>query len=252
MHKTAVNIVGRQPVLEALRDGKQLERIFLQKNVGGEGIDEIKILAQKLAVPINTVPIEKLHALTRSNHQGVIAINSMIQYHDLQESIDLILQSGSVPLFVMLDGITDVRNIGAIARTAMCCGAQIMIIPDKGIGALNEEAVKTSAGALQKIIVARVNSLLKAIDTLHLNDIAVYTSEMKAEKKVYEVDYTTPCCIILGSEDKGIQPYLTKAADVHFTIPMPGKFDSFNVGIAAGITLFEASKQRMLLPEQSK
>jgi len=251
MHKTSVNIIGRQPVLEALRDGKQLERIFLQKNVGGEGIDEIKILAQKLAVPINTVPIEKLHSLTRSNHQGVIAINSMVQYHDLQESIDTLLQTGVVPLFVMLDGITDVRNIGAIARTAMCCGAQIMIIPDKGIAALNEEAVKTSAGALQKIIVCRVNSLLKAVDTLHLNDISVLTAEMKAERKVYELDYTTPCCIIMGSEDKGIQPYLTKAADVHFTIPMQGKFDSFNVGIAAGITLFEASKQRMKLSAEA-
>ena len=251
MHKTSVNIIGRQPVLEALRDGKQLERIFLQKNVGGEGIDEIKILAQKLAVPINTVPIEKLHSLTRSNHQGVIAINSMVQYHDLQESIDTLLQTGVVPLFVMLDGITDVRNIGAIARTAMCCGAQIMIIPDKGIAALNEEAVKTSAGALQKIIVCRVNSLLKAVDTLHLNDISVFTAEMKAERKVYELDYTTPCCIIMGSEDKGIQPYLTKAADVHFTIPMQGKFDSFNVGIAAGITLFEASKQRMKLSAEA-
>lgn len=247
MHKTSVNIIGRQPVLEALRDGKQLERIFLQKNVGGEGIDEIKMLAQKLAVPINTVPIEKLHSLTRSNHQGVIAINSMVQYHDLQESIDILLQTGVVPLFVMLDGITDVRNIGAIARTAMCCGVQIMIIPDKGIASLNEEAVKTSAGALQKIVVCRVSSLLKAVDTLHLNDISVFTAEMKAEKKVYELDYTAPCCIIMGSEDKGIQPYLTKSADVHFTIPMQGKFDSFNVGIATGITLFEACKQRMKL-----
>jgi 23S rRNA (guanosine2251-2'-O)-methyltransferase len=251
MHKTSVNIIGRQPVLEALRDGKQLERIFLQKNVGGEGIDEIKMLAQKLAVPINTVPIEKLHSLTRSNHQGVIAINSMVEYHDLQESIDILLQKGVVPLFVMLDGITDVRNIGAIARTAMCCGVHIMIIPDKGIAALNEEAVKTSAGALQKIIVCRVNSLLKAVDTLHLNDISVFTAEMKAEKKVFEVDYTIPCCIIMGSEDRGIQPYLSKAADVHFAIPMQGKFDSFNVGIAAGITLFEACKQRMTLSAEA-
>jgi 23S rRNA (guanosine2251-2'-O)-methyltransferase len=127
-----------------------------------------------------------------------------------------------------------------------------MIIPDKGIGALNEEAVKTSAGALQKIIVCRVNSLLKAVDTLHLNEISVFTAEMKADKKVYEVDYTTPCCIIMGSEDRGIQPYLAKAADLHFTIPMQGKFDSFNVGIAAGITLFEASKQRMLQPFEKK
>jgi 23S rRNA (guanosine2251-2'-O)-methyltransferase len=245
MSQSSTNIIGRQPVLEALRDGKQLERIFIQKNIGSEIIDEIKILAQKLQIPINSVPIEKLHSLTRSNHQGVIGINSMVQYHDLQESIESLVSSGNVPLFVMLDGITDVRNIGAIARTALCCGAQIMIIPDKGIAAINEEAVKSSAGALQKIIICRVNSLLKAVDTLHLNDILVYTAEMKATKKVFEIDYKVPCCIIMGSEDKGIQSYLTKSADTHFTIPMQGVFDSFNVGIAAGITLFEASKQRL-------
>ena len=246
------NIIGRQPVLEALRDGRQLERIFIQKNIGGEGIDEIKVLAQKLQVPINAVPIEKLHSLTRANHQGVIAIDSIIDYYDLQESIDLIVQNGSIPLFVMLDGITDVRNIGAIARTAICCGAQIMIIPDKGIGALNEEAVKSSAGALQKIIVCRVGSLLKAIDTLHLNGVFVFTAEMKSEKMVFELDYTVPCCIIMGSEDKGIQPYLSKSADTRFTIPMHGKFDSFNVGIATGIILFEANKQRMFPVSEQK
>ena len=248
----STNIIGRQPVLEALRDGKQLERIFIQKNIGGEGIDEIKVLAQKMQVPINAVPIEKLHSLTRANHQGVIAINSIIDYYDLQESIDLIVQNGSIPLFVMLDGITDVRNIGAIARTAICCGAQIMIIPDKGIGALNEEAVKSSAGALQKIIVCRVGSLLKAIDTLHLNGVSVFTAEMKSEKMVFELDYTVPCCIIMGSEDKGIQPYLSKSADTRFTIPMHGKFDSFNVGIATGIILFEANKQRMFPVSEQK
>ncbi len=244
MSKTNTNIIGRQPVIEALREGKQLERIFLQKNASGEGIDQIKLLAQKLQIPINSVPIEKLNYLTRANHQGVIGINSIIQYIDLQDAIDHVIHQGQLPLFVMLDGITDVRNIGAIARTAICCGAQIMIIPDKGIGALNEEALKSSAGALQQIIVCRVNSLLKAVDTLHLNGISVFTAEMRAPKKVFEIDYTVPCCIIMGSEDKGIQPFLTKAADTHFTIPMKGSFDSFNVGIAAGITLFEASKQR--------
>ncbi len=249
MSRSSNNIIGRQPVLEALRDGQQLERIFLQKNIGGENIDEIKILAQKMQVPINSVPIEKLHSLTRANHQGVIAINSMVSYLDLQEAIDHLVLNGTIPLFIMLDGITDVRNIGAIARTAICCGAQIMIIPDKGIAALNEEAVKSSAGALQKIMICRVNSLLKAIDTLHLNGIVVFTAEMKASTKVYDIDYKVPCCIVMGSEDKGIQAYLSKSADKHFTIPMQGNFDSFNVGIAAGITLFEASKQRMSATE---
>lgn len=245
MNRSSANIIGRQPVIEALKDGAKLERIFLQKNIGGECIDEIKSLAQKLQIPINAVPIEKLHGMTRANHQGVIAVNSIIEYYELQDSINNVVERGEVPLFVMLDGITDVRNIGAIARTALCCGAQIMIIPDKGVGAINEEAMKSSAGALQRLLVCRVNSLLKAVDTLHLNDIKVFTSELKADVKVFDVDFRQPACIVMGSEDKGIQPFITKAADLPFTIPMKGKFDSFNVGIAAGIILFEASKQRM-------
>lgn len=246
MKQSSTNIIGRQPVLEALMDGQQLERVYIQRNAGGEGIEEIKQLAQKLQIPINVVPIEKLHGMTRANHQGVIGINSIIEYLDLQETIDHVISTGEVPLFVMLDGITDVRNIGAIARTSLCCGAQVMIIPDKGIGAINDEALKSSAGALQKIMVCRVNSLLKAIDTLHLNDIRVYTSEMSATTVLFDTDFIQPSCIVMGSEDKGIQNYISKAADVKFSIPMKGKFDSFNVGVAAGIILFEASKQRMV------
>ncbi|MFM1962525.1 MAG: hypothetical protein RLZZ172_1370 [Bacteroidota bacterium] len=246
MKKNNSNIIGRQPVLEALRDSVQLERIFIQKNASGEGIEEIKKIAQKLQIPINAVPVEKLNYMTRANHQGVIGINSIIQYLDLQDCIDHVLASGQTPLFVMLDGITDVRNIGAIARTALCCGSQMLIIPDKGIAALNEEAMKSSAGALQKIMVSRVNSLLKAIDTLHLNGIKVYTAEMKAAHNLLGVDFKQPACIVMGSEDKGVQTYISKAADIKFTIPMQGDFDSFNVGVATGIILFEASKQRML------
>lgn len=245
MKSNSTNITGRQPLIEALKNGDQIERIYIQRNASGEGIEQIKLLAQQLQIPVNVVPIEKLNSMTRYNHQGVIGINSIIQFFDLQQSIDHVISKGETPLFIMLDGVTDVRNIGAIARTALCCGSQIMIIPDKGIGAINEDAMKSSAGALQKIMVCRVNSLLKAIDTLHLNGIMVFTSEMKSNLKVFEVDFKQPSCIVVGSEDKGIQPYISKAADQHYTIPMAGKFDSLNVGIAAGIALFEASKQRM-------
>lgn len=248
MKNSSTDIVGRQPVFEALKEGKQLERIFIQRNTSGEIIDEIKRLAQQLQIPINSVPVEKLHSMTRANHQGVIGVNSVIHYHELQDAIDHVVSAGEIPLFVMLDGITDVRNIGAIARTALCCGAQILIIPDKGVGAINEEALKSSAGALQHILVCRVNSLLKAIDTLHSQGISVFSSEMKAEKTIFELDFTMPTCVVMGSEEKGIQPYISKAADFRFTLPMKGKFDSFNVGIATGIILFEASKQRMALP----
>lgn len=237
-------IIGRQPLIEAIEQGRAIDKILLQKNTSGDSIATIKQLAKQHQIPIQLVPVEKLNALTKANHQGIVAFAALVPYMDLQQVIDFVVQQGVVPLFVMLDGITDVRNIGAIARSAVCCGAQAIIIPDKGIGALNEEALKSSAGALQHIQVCRVNSLLKAVDTLHLNGIQVYTSEMRAEKNVFELNLTIPACIIMGAEGRGVQPYLAKAADYFFKIPMAGNFDSFNVSVAAGIVLYEALKQR--------
>jgi 23S rRNA (guanosine2251-2'-O)-methyltransferase len=131
-----------------------------------------------------------------------------------------------------------------MARTALCCGAQAIIIPDKGVGALNEDAVKASAGALEKIQICRVNSLLKAIDELHLNGIRVFVSEMSSEKTLPDIDFSGPACVVMGNEQKGVQPYITKAADERFFIPMAGSFDSFNVSVAAGIILYQAMTQR--------
>lgn len=238
-------IIGRQPLVEALESGRPIDKILFQKQVSGDAIAQIRELARDRQVPIQIVPQEKLHSLTRANHQGVIAFASLVQYMDLQQVIDHVVSNGEAILFVMLDGVTDVRNIGAIARSALCCGAQALIIPDKGVGALNEEAMKSSAGALEHIHICRVNSLLKAVDTLHLNGIQVFTSEMRADKKVYELSLTEPCCIIMGDEGRGVQPYLAKAADAFFTIPMAAKFDSFNVSVATGIVLYEAMKQRI-------
>ena len=237
-------IIGRQPLIEALESGRAIDKIWLLRNASGDAIVRIRELAKQRQVPIQPVPVEKLNGLSRSNHQGVIAIAALVQYLDLQEVIDHVVSTGGTPLFVMLDGITDVRNIGAIARTALCCGSQALIIPDKGVGALNEEAMKSSAGALDLIQVCRVNSLLKAVDTLHLNGIKVFTSEMKADKKVFECDFKEPACVIMGNEENGVQPFLSKASDQIFTIPMASGFDSFNVSVAAGIILFEAFKQR--------
>lgn len=239
-------IIGRQPLIETIRSGQAVDKILLQRNTAGESIAEIRQLAREYNIPVQVVPVEKLGSLTKANHQGVVAFAGLVQYMDLQQVIDHLVGMGSIPLLVMLDGVTDVRNIGAIARTALCCGAQALIIPDKGVGALNEEAMKSSAGALQRIQVCRVGSLLKAVDTLHLNGIKVFTSEMKAAKKVFQLPLTEPCCIVMGSEDKGVQPYIHKAADEHFTIPMTGDFDSLNVSVAAGIILYEAMKNRMV------
>ena len=198
-------IIGRQPLVEALQSGKAIDKILLQKNANGEVVQQIRALSREHNIPIQLVPVEKLNGLTKANHQGVIAFVALVQYLELQQVIDHVVSNGDVPLFLMLDGVTDVRNIGAIARTAVCCGAQAIIIPDKGVGALNEEAMKSSAGALEKIHICRVNSLLKAVDDLHLNGIAVYTSEMRADKNVYDLDFSVPCCVIMGDEGRGVR-----------------------------------------------
>ena len=158
--------------------------------------------------------------------------------------ISFVVEKGEVPLFLILDGITDVRNIGGIARTAYSCGVHALIIPDKGIGALNDDAIATSAGALESISVCRVTSLMKAVDELHLNGIKVFASEMTAEKKVFDLDFSEPCAIIMGSEDKGIFPALMRIADEQFNIPMKNNFESFNVSVATGIILYEVMRQR--------
>ncbi len=238
-------IIGRQPLIEAIESGRPIDKILFQRNVSGESIGEIRKLAKQKAIPIQQVPPEKMNFLTKANHQGVIAYAGLVTYLELQQVIDHVNSQGQIPLFVMLDGVTDVRNIGAIARTAVCCGAQAIIIPDKGTGSLNEEAMKSSAGALEKINVVRVGSLLKAIDELHLNGIRVFTSAMRQEKMVYDIDYKEPCCVIMGNEENGVQAYLEKAADEKFSIPMATDFDSFNVSVATAIILYEAMKQRL-------
>lgn len=238
-------IIGRQPLIEALQSGRSIDKILFQQQVSGESIGEIRKLAKEKNIPIQQVPAEKLNYMTKANHQGVIALAALVSYMDLQEVIDHVVGEGQVPLFIMLDGVTDVRNIGAIARTALCCGAQALIIPDKGVGALNEEALKSSAGALESIHVCRVGSLMKAVDSLHLNGILVYASEMTAPKKIFDVNWTGPSCIVMGSEDKGVFPPLMKICDETFHIPMTGKFESLNVSVAAGMIMYESMKQRM-------
>lgn len=244
--KKSTLIIGRNKVMEAIKQGKQLERIFLVSTVHGEAVDEIKKLAEENQVPVNKVPVEKLNSFNVSNHEGCVAVISKIQYHDLQQVISFVVDKGEVPLFLILDGITDVRNIGALARTALCTGVQAIIIPDKGIGSLNEDAITTSAGALEKIFICRVNSLIKTVDELHLNGIKVFASEMTAKTSLFDAHFTDPCAIVMGSEDKGIYPALLKICDEQLKIPMKGSFDSLNVSVAAAMILYEAMKQRTI------
>jgi 23S rRNA (guanosine2251-2'-O)-methyltransferase len=240
-------IIGRQPLIEAFQAGRAIDKILLLKTAAGEIVDEIKQLAKSNNVPIQFVPIEKLNALSKANHQGIIAFTALVNYLQLQEVIDFVVSNKQTPLFILLDGVTDVRNIGAIARTAVCTGVQALIIPDKGVGALNEEAMKSSAGALEHIHICRVNSLMKAVDELHLNGIKVYASEMTANKVLHEITFNEPCAFIMGNEEKGVFPALMKICDATFKIPMAGKFESLNVSVAAGMILYEAMQQRILI-----
>ena len=237
-------IIGRQPLIESLQSGKAIDKILFQKNITGDAVGIVRNLAAQKNIPIQYVPAEKLNSVTRANHQGMIAFVALVQYMDLQQVIDHVVSNGDVPLFVILDGITDVRNIGAIARTAVCCGAQAIIVPDKGVGALNEEAMKSSAGALDKINICRVNSLMKTVDELHMNGIKVYASEMTAQKNLHELDFKEPSAIVMGSEERGVFAPLMKICDEQFKIPMAGNFESLNVSVATGIILYEAMRQR--------
>ena len=238
-------VIGRKAVIEALQNGMQLDKIYLDTKAIGDEVLQLKKLATQQIVPVSYVPVAKLNGFNVTNHEGVIAQIAKIQYQNLQDTISFVIENGEVPLFLILDGITDIRNIGGIARTAYCTGVQAIIIPDKGVGALNEDAILTSAGALEKIFICRVNSLMKAVDELHLNGIKVYATEMKADKIFSDLDFTEPCAIVMGSEEKGIHPPLLKICDEKIKIPMAGEFESLNVSVATGIILYQAMTQRV-------
>lgn len=238
-------LAGQHQIAEAIESGQAIDRIYLQK--GGKETEHgvLRKLAAAHHIPINYVPVEKLNGFNVGEHKGCIALLSKVQYHELQNIITWVIERGDVPLFLILDGITDIRNIGGIARTAFCTGVQALIIPDKGVGALNEDAILTSAGALEKLPVCRVNSLMKAVDELHLNGVKVFASEMTAEKVVSAVDFKEPAAIVMGGEERGIHPALLRICDDIFKIPMHNNFESLNVSVATGMILYEAMKQRM-------
>lgn len=238
-------IIGPAAVNAAIEKGQQLDKIFLDAKAQGPAINTVKKLAAQYNIPVNYVPVAKLNSFNVTGHEGCVAQIAKVQYMDLQSVISFVVDNGEAPLFLMLDGITDIRNIGGIARTALCTGVHAIIIPDKGVGALNEDAVLTSAGALEKIPVCRVNSLMKAVDELHMNGIKVYASEMTGARNIFECDFTTPCAIVLGSEEKGIYPALMNICDEKIKIPMKGGFESLNVSVATGMILYEVMKQRL-------
>ncbi|MDI9358168.1 MAG: 23S rRNA (guanosine(2251)-2'-O)-methyltransferase RlmB [Phycisphaerales bacterium] len=243
--------VGRNPVFELLQnDTLTIDKILIAKQVyNSQPIQDIIKLAKTKNIPFQTVPIEKINSLTNTIHQGVIAFRSIIKYYDLQEIIDWVNNKGEVPLFIILEGITDVRNIGAIIRTAFCCGAQALIIPEKGIAPLQEEASKASAGTLEKIHICRSQSLIDTVQLLKLNGIQTVCSLVSTNRTFFDIDLKLPSAIIMGSEDKGVSHALSNMTDVQATIPLQQQFDSLNVSVATGMILYEVLRQRKIIKE---
>lgn len=238
-------VIGAENVLNALEEGPALDKIYLDAKGSGTLLATIRKKASDKGVPVNYVPLAKLDTFNAGPHGGCVAIRSRVSYQSLQDVISWVVEQGRTPLFLILDGITDIRNIGGIARTALCTGVDAIIIPDKGVGALQEDAILTSAGALEKLPICRVNSLLKAVDELHLNGIKVFATQMKAPTTIATANFKEPAAIIMGSEEKGIYPALLKACDETVRIPMQGDFESLNVSVATGMILYEVMKQRM-------
>lgn len=239
-------IFGTQPVLEALKAGKEVEKILLQRDVKANVVFDIVQLAKELKIPISHVPDEKMNRVTRKNHQGVIAFISSINYSSLDNVLDSAYRKGQSPLILVLDQVTDVRNFGAIARTAECAGVHGIVIPSKGSAQINSDAMKTSAGALNYIPVCRVEYLDKTLTFLKESGLQLVGCTEKADKKLYDFDFTTPVAIIMGSEEKGISSaYLTKCDD-KVLIPMVGQVGSLNVSVSAALVVYEAIRQRSL------
>jgi len=239
------NIVfGIRPVIEAIKAGKEIDRILIQNGLKSENSWELKKLIGELQIPLQYVPLEKLNKVTQKNHQGVICFVSEISYQPLENIIPMIFEKGKNPLLLLLDRITDVRNFGAIARTAECAGVDAIIIPEKGAARINADAVKTSAGALYKIPVCREDNLKRTIDYLKSSGIEIIACTEKATDSYYAIDYNKPLAVILGSEEDGISKEYLKLCDKTVKIPLTGETESLNVSVASGIILFEIVKQR--------
>jgi 23S rRNA (guanosine2251-2'-O)-methyltransferase len=232
-------------VLEALQGGENVEKLYVLRSATGPEISDLKRAASNRNIPIALVPAEKLQQLTRVPHQGVVAVGGVLQYLELQDAIDHVVAKGDTPLFLLLDGVTDVRNIGAIARSALCLGAQALVLPTSHGATLTEEAVKTSAGALRQMLLVRVSTTARAMTVLKLNGISVLGTQMRGSIPLPEADFSGPACVVMGEEGGGVSKEVLKDADALIRIPMSGTFDSLNVSVAASIILYEAQRQRM-------
>jgi 23S rRNA (guanosine2251-2'-O)-methyltransferase len=237
-------IYGIHSIVEAIRAGKSLEKVFIKKGFKSDLLGELLRFIRKNTIPCQYVPVEKLNRLTRKNHQGIVALVSDIEYVNIEKIIPVIYEKGEVPFILILDRITDIRNFGAIARTAECAGVNAIVIPNKGVAQINSDAIKTSSGALHSISISRTGNLGETIKFLSDSGLQVFAVTEKAEDLYYGMDFTAPVALILGSEDKGINADLLKSAYKSVKIPMFGSIGSLNVSVAASIVIYEVVRQR--------
>ncbi|MCK0156203.1 23S rRNA (guanosine(2251)-2'-O)-methyltransferase RlmB [Cellulophaga sp. F20128] len=245
MEKTT-QVYGIRAIIEAINTNEPLDKVFVQKGLKGDLFKELENLARKKGISISYVPVEKLNRLTRNNHQGVVASISPINFHNFEELVEKVIANKEAPLFLLLDQLSDVRNFGAIIRTAECTGVDGIIIQKKGAAPVTADTIKTSAGAAFKVPIAKVNHIKDAVHYLQASGIKIIAATEKTNKTVYDVTFTEGCAIVMGSEDVGISPSIVKAADYTAKLPLLGEIESLNVSVACGVFLYEVVRQRQL------
>ena len=237
-------LYGMHPVLEAVRAGKKFDKVLLRQGLENPQFRELMELLQKNGIPYQFVPVEKLNHTVRGAHQGVIACIASIDYISIEEMVDTALAVTPSPLIAILDGVSDVRNLGAISRTLECAGGNGIIVPAKGGAAINADAIKSSAGALMRIGISKVPNLRYAVYYLKQSGFSIVAATEKADGSIYDADMTGPCAVIMGAEGRRISQSVLSLADVRASIPMSGEISSLNVSAAAAVVLFEAVRQR--------
>jgi 23S rRNA (guanosine2251-2'-O)-methyltransferase len=238
-------VCGMRPVMEAIDAGKQIDRIFIQSNLEGRLAQELKSKAKDAGLPIQYVPVEKLNRLTDSNHQGVVAMISAIVYRDFLGLVQPLLDEGKSPFVVVLDHVTDVRNFGAIVRTAECTGVDAVIVPDRGGAQINEDAIKCSSGALLRMPICRESNFKTLLNLASQLGFQICAATEKGATDYLNVDFTKPTLLVMGAEDTGISPEVLKMSNVRARLPICGEVQSLNVSVAAGVFMYEMLRQRM-------
>ncbi len=237
-------IYGLRAVIEAIHSNEPINKVYIQKGLQGQLFFELESLLRKSGISVSYVPVEKLNRLSDSNHQGVVAQVSPIGFHTFESLVENAGQAGKIPLFLLLDAISDVRNFGAIIRTAECCGVDGIIIPKSGAAPVSADTVKTSAGAAFRVPIAKVDHLKDAVFYLQASGIKVIAATEKAQTSLYGLNFNEPIAIVMGAEDTGISPSLLKAVDAQAKLPLKGEIGSLNVSVACGVFLYEVIRQR--------